>query len=180
MNENIGKKIKALRKSKKFTLKEIADQTGLSISFLSQVERLKSSLTLESLKKISEALQVNPSYFFSEEQQQSKSIITRDSEFETQKMLSQFIYKDLSSSHTKLNFSPILVVLNPGENEGNPFSHSGVEFLYVLEGTLSVLLDDEELHLHAHDSIVIDAIQPHYWLNHTDSPVKFLCISSDD
>lgn len=64
MNDLIGVKIKSLRKERKLTLKQIADQTNLSISFLSQVERSKSSITLESLKKISEALGVNPSYFF--------------------------------------------------------------------------------------------------------------------
>lgn len=64
MTDIIGAKIKSLRKERKLTLKQIADQTNLSISFLSQVERSKSSITLESLKKISEALGVNPSYFF--------------------------------------------------------------------------------------------------------------------
>lgn len=51
MNDLIGVKIKSLRKERKLTLKQIADQTNLSISFLSQVERSKSSITLESLKK---------------------------------------------------------------------------------------------------------------------------------
>lgn len=49
--DSIGKKLKLLRKERKLTLKSLAEQTGVSISFLSQVERGKSSVTLESLKK---------------------------------------------------------------------------------------------------------------------------------
>ena len=48
----IGHILKKLRKERKLTLKDLAEQTGVSISFLSQVERGKSSVTLESLRKI--------------------------------------------------------------------------------------------------------------------------------
>ena len=47
--KEVGSRIKALRKEKNMTLKNIADATGFSISFLSQLERGKSSATLESL-----------------------------------------------------------------------------------------------------------------------------------
>lgn len=64
MNSNIGFSIKKLRKNKKMTLKDVSEKTNLSISFLSQVERSICSVTLESLRKISEALEVSPTYFF--------------------------------------------------------------------------------------------------------------------
>lgn len=51
METDLGKLIKALRVGKRKTLKQISEKTELSISFLSQVERGKSSITLESLKK---------------------------------------------------------------------------------------------------------------------------------
>lgn len=43
--DSIGEKMKSLRKERKLTLKSLAEQTGVSISFLSQVERGKSSVT---------------------------------------------------------------------------------------------------------------------------------------
>ena len=67
MNRSLGQKIKSIRKDKQKTLKQVAEQTGFSISFLSQLERGKSSATLESLKKISVALGVSPGHFFEEE-----------------------------------------------------------------------------------------------------------------
>lgn len=180
MDKSIGEKIKYLRKTKKLTLKEVSDKTDLSISFLSQVERMKSSLTLESLKKISEVLHVNPSYFFSDEEKNtSQSFIVRGIEGEVDLTVNQFMYKDLSGNSFNLNFSPMLVILNPGDNKGKPFTHAGNEFLYILEGDLTVLIDNKEYHLSSQDSIIIDANSSHYWLNHTDKAVKFLCVSSE-
>ena len=63
----VGITLKSLRKERKLTLKDLAAETGVSISFLSQVERGKSSVTLESLKKIADALSVNPSVFFAKD-----------------------------------------------------------------------------------------------------------------
>lgn len=179
MKLSIGQKIKMRRKERKLTLKDIAEQTGLSISFLSQVERMKSSLTLESLKKISEVLEVNPSYFFSDDEVPEQPTVIRAIDINLDFTGNQFVYKNLAGKYKGLGFSPLLVLLNPGENKGSQFTHAGKEFLYVLEGTLTVQAAEEEYHLNPHDSIIIDSSQPHYWLNLTENPVKFLCISSE-
>ena len=60
----IGEQLRKLRKEHNMTLKTLSDKTNVSISFLSQVERNKCNVTLESLRKISDALNVNPSIFF--------------------------------------------------------------------------------------------------------------------
>lgn len=179
MNVSIGQKMKMLRKKRKLTLKEIADQTGLSISFLSQVERMKSSLTLESLKKISDVLEVNPSYFFSDDEAAEQPTVIRAGDVHVDETGSQFVYKNLAGPYKGLGFTPLLVLLNPGENKGNQFTHAGKEFLFVLEGTLTVQAGEQEYHLHPRDSIIIDSSQPHYWLNVTENPVSFLCISTE-
>ena len=129
--QTMGMILKNLRKEKKFTLKALAEQTGVSISFLSQVERGKSSVTLESLNKIADALNVSPSVFFEDNGIQE----------ELDSRLEPFYYKDLSNGMRDASFSPIMVVLKPGENEGNPFAHGGHEFLFVFEGLLTVEID---------------------------------------
>ncbi|WP_066388828.1 helix-turn-helix domain-containing protein [Neobacillus mesonae] len=178
MSDLIGVKIKSLRKEKRLTLKQIADRTNLSISFISQVERSKSSITLESLKKISEALGVNPSYFFSEADRKAETKIMRNVISITNTLDNQFFYKDLSGNIGNPQFNPILVLLNPGANREDSYSHSGQEFLYVLEGKLTVLIDNEEHELNPFDCIFLNSTTPHNWMNKTDSIVKFLCISS--
>lgn len=64
--EDISKKIKSLRLEKEMTLKDLGEETGLSVSFLSQIERGNSSLAITSLKKISDAFNINITYFFRE------------------------------------------------------------------------------------------------------------------
>lgn len=177
MNELIGVKIKSLRKERKLTLKQIADHTNLSISFLSQVERSKSSITLESLKKISEALGVNPSYFFSNSDKKTATTVMRNV-IKTNTLHNQFFYRDLAGNIENPLFNPILVLLNPGANREDSYSHSGQEFLYVLEGKLTIIIDNEEHDLNPFDCIFLDSTTPHNWINKTDSIVKFLCISS--
>lgn len=180
MEEKLGVKMRELRKQKKITLKEVSEKTGLSISFLSQLENSKTSATLESLKKISEALGVNPSYFFSQKDHHSRSIITRSEENSSSLKRSKFIYSDLTGNMENPLFLPNLIILNPGDNRGNNFTHKGQEFLYVLEGSLTLLLNEEEHILFPNDSIFINATSPHYWLNKTNKPVKFLCISATE
>jgi transcriptional regulator with XRE-family HTH domain len=178
LKTTIGNQIKNLRKKKGLTLKEVSEKTSLSISFLSQVERSKSSTTLESLKKIAEVLGVNPSFFFTDEGEESKSTIKRSTLHETNLTKNHFIYKDLSGELANPLFTPILVTLNPGDTKGSPFSHKGQEFLYILDGTLTILIEDVEYTLKPSDCIHFDSTVRHYWFNRTDSVVKFLCVSA--
>ncbi|WP_277586265.1 helix-turn-helix domain-containing protein [Psychrobacillus antarcticus] len=167
-SHSIGKILKEFRKERKLTLKELAEQTNVSISFLSQVERGKSSVTLESLKKIADALKVNPTVFFPEN--------TNAEELE--EIRQQFYYKDLSCGIKEASYAPILVTLQPGENEGNAFSHGGHEFLFVIEGTLTVVVDEEKQELQEQQSIMFDASKSHYWYNYSEKPIRFLVVSS--
>ncbi|SHH02425.1 helix-turn-helix domain-containing protein [Virgibacillus chiguensis] len=180
LTTHIGKRINELRKRKKLTLKNISEQTGLSISFLSQLEHGKTSATLESLKRISESLDVNPSYFFSETDDDSRSTITRNTVDTANLTENRFIYKSLSGGMKDPAFIPNLIILDPGANRGNNFSHKGHEFLFVLEGTLTIEVNNCVNVLQPYDCVFLDSSKPHYWFNKTDKPIKFLCISTND
>lgn len=177
MDSELGKLIKGLRKEKGMTLKEVSEKTDLSISFLSQVERSLCSITLLSLRKISEALGVSPSYFFPDTIQVDEGIIRRASEKQTEHK-SSFTYSDLSGNVTDPLFVPVLVTLLPGDKRGIPFSHEGQEFIYVIDGTLTIILDDKEYDLYTGDSIHLDSSRPHNWFNKTEEPTNFLFISA--
>ncbi len=169
MSSTIGTVLKTIRKEKKMTLKELAEKTSVSISFLSQVENGKSSVTLESLRKIADALQVNPAVFFPEGPSNDNLDIIKQ----------QFFYQDLSNGVLDSSFSPILVTLKPGENEGNAFSHNGYEFIFVVEGVLTISIDGKKEELGVQQSKMFDATKPHYWYNLTDNPVRFLVVTSN-
>ncbi|MEC1550345.1 XRE family transcriptional regulator [Bacillus rugosus] len=177
MNQDLGHLIKNLRKERKMTLKDVSKKTNLSISFLSQVERSLCSITLLSLRKISEALNVSPSYFFPDNIQIEKNMIRRSTEKQTEHK-SSFTYSDLSGNVSNPLFVPILVTLLPGDERDMPFSHEGQEFIYVIDGTLTIIVDDTEYDLHPGDSIHMDSTRPHNWFNKTEKPANFLYISA--
>ncbi len=63
----VGIRIKALRKEKKITLKELAEKADISISFLSDIENGRSNPSLERLEEIAKALNTSISYLLGED-----------------------------------------------------------------------------------------------------------------
>ena len=177
METNIGKLLKNLRLEKRLTLKELAQKTGLSISFLSQVENSKSSITLQSLSKIADALEVSRSYFFPEAEP-PKSFVRKKTKGEITLNQSNFIYQSLSNNLSNPLFEPMLVVLLPNNQKTTSSTHKGQEFVYVLEGTLTLIYNDEEHELESGDSFHMDSTTPHTWFNRTTEAVKLLYVYS--
>lgn len=163
MTNNLGSQIRLIRKEKNRTLKEVATATGVSISFLSQLELNKTNATLETLRKISTYLEVHPSIFFNG--------ISKDAAY-------PFHYQDLSHHFPHANFKAMKVLLRPSENIGEEISHLGYEFLYVLAGKLTVTIEGKSYLLNAHQSKMLDATQKHYWKNEFHEDVEFLVVTS--
>jgi|SRR3712207_3732432 len=64
--DNVGSKIKALRKQKNYTLKDMNSKTGISVSFLSDIENGRSNPSLDRLTDIANALDTSVSYLLGE------------------------------------------------------------------------------------------------------------------
>ncbi|WP_424236768.1 helix-turn-helix domain-containing protein [Bhargavaea ginsengi] len=176
MDLTLGLKIKSIRKEKQKTLKQVAEETGFSISFLSQLERGKSSATLESLKKISVALGVSPGHFFEEE----TGIPEQDGLGMAERIAAYGVhYRNLAPGFSSPDFMPMQVTLEAGENGGQPITHAGQEFVYVLEGKLTVEVGESLTELTPGRSLFYDAGESHYWYNRSDGRTVFLCVSSD-
>ena len=78
----LGEQIRNIRKSRDFTLKALAEQTGLSIGYISQIERNLTDPSLSTLRKISAALDV-PTYLFMGEAEADNTLTTRKNHFIT-------------------------------------------------------------------------------------------------
>lgn len=63
----IGNKLKSIRKKKGISQKELAIQTGISPSFLSDIEKGRSNPSYQNLQKICHVLDLQPSYFIADE-----------------------------------------------------------------------------------------------------------------
>ncbi|NPV43231.1 MAG: helix-turn-helix transcriptional regulator [Firmicutes bacterium] len=180
MEENIGKKIKELRASKKITLKDLSEKTGLSIAFLSQLERGLTSAAIMSLKNIAKALEVDISFFFKPPFENNKRIIRGYEQEIFHIENSKYIYYNLANDAECKSLTPFLVTIYPeqGKDKVIPYSHEGEEFIYVLEGILTIYLENEKYDLYPGDSLHIDSSVPHNWANFTNKIVKILSVNT--
>lgn len=165
----IGEKIREIRKKQNKTLKYISDETGVSIAFLSQLETNKCSATMASLRKIADALEIHPSYFF-------HTTTVEKIEVDASELTKSFTYQNLSNGVPGA-FTPIRVVLQPGASQDDSSQHAGVEFIYCIKGTLTLTVGTKRLELQPGASYMFDAHEPHYWDNFTDEEVEFLVVN---
>lgn len=177
---NIGYKIKELRNSKNMTLKNLSEESGLSVGFLSQLERGLTSIAVDSLESIAEILGVNLSYFFEVQNKSDKKVLKS---YERQVLSMQeggFIAYSLCQNLEDKAFIPKLIEVFPHKTDEEValYKHSGEEFIYVLEGILTVYLDNEIYDLYPGDSIFLNSSIVHNWSNNTNKVVKLIAVNS--
>ena len=157
----VGKNIKALRKQKKITLKELADRIGLTKSYLSKIERSKKTPPYSTVSKIAMALEVEVSYLLSEKLEDFGDIrisLTKKDKGKLVEVLgSSFGHTYQSLAHTKPGKNMQPYIIEAAFNEKNIFQHEGEEFIYVLEGKYELIYDDETYTLEEGDSIYFDS-----------------------
>lgn len=178
MTEKLGEKIKTARLAKKMTLKELAEKTQLSISFLSMVERGLTSAAVVSLKKIAEALDMDLSAFFEKTEDEQKNGFVRSYENRIRYTSGYCIYKNLSACTEKCEMDPMMIILLPGQSreDVSQTTHAGEEFIYVLEGVLTYYLNGQENVLYPGDSYHSFGNVPHTFVNLSNNLTKVLYI----
>lgn len=162
-NLQIGKRIRDLRKRKGLTLQELADQVGISISYLSQIENGRVNLNISNLESISKMLGSPLVSLFTNEIQDSVSVV-RSSErrwFALGELASESL---LVTMRSKIEI--FVIRLEPGSDTVKESIHQGEEFSYVIRGTVNVLLDEDQIYtLKEGDIIYYKSDIPHMWKN---------------
>jgi transcriptional regulator with XRE-family HTH domain len=176
--EDIFKKIKALRLQNNLTLKELSEKTGLSLSFLSQIERGASSLSITSLKKLADALGVSMIFFF-EEEKGKKNYVLRKGDQKIFKMNGgEQRYARLSGTFNDRKLEPMKIVLPPYMKEEHSYSHPGEEFYYILQGEVIFHLNEVHYHVIAGDIIHFPSELLHSWENPTSEETVILSVTT--
>ncbi|CAM2758860.1 XRE family transcriptional regulator [Hathewaya histolytica] len=178
MTSDIGSKIKELRNSRKLTLKELSSQTDLSIGFLSQLERGLTTIAIDSLEKIASVLGVDLSYFFVMPKENKGSVLRNYEKEVFQVVNSKFITYHLTNDLENKSLLPRIIELLPGNEEEcvSSYQHEGEEFVYVLEGILTLFLDNNRYELYPGDSAHFESTSIHNWVNSTNKIVRILTV----
>lgn len=183
MNDNIdiGKTINKIRKERKMTLKELSEKTSLSTGYLSQFERGLTSIAIESLQTISKVLDVDMDAFFSKPKSKIKdeSPIIRSYDREIGKISTKIIQYYLVKDVENAAFLPRIYEVMPKDQDAHAktYVHEGVEFIYILEGILTLSYKNQIYEMYPEDSAYISSEIAHNWENNTNKKVKMLVIN---
>lgn len=166
----IGEKIRGQRQQRRLTLQELSEMTGLSKPLLSQIENEQVVPPLATLLKISRGLKVDIHFFFEDEGNRQKLVLTRGESLRPslQRLAVNaenrpYTYHSLAQGMRQKHMEPFLVeVENSIWDDKLLFHHEGEEeFLYVLEGEIDLHYSNDIYRLQQGDSAYYDSSQPH-------------------
>jgi transcriptional regulator with XRE-family HTH domain len=164
---SIGEKLRSLRRRKVMGLVELGKHTGLSAALLSKLERGKLFPTLPTLLRIAMVFGVGLDYFFSDERKRRVvSVVRREERVRLPERPGvqdiQYYFECLDYPATERKLNAFLADFQDLPLEQiNPHRHAGVEFLYVLNGSLALKIGSEEFVLQAEDAIYFDSAVQH-------------------
>jgi transcriptional regulator with XRE-family HTH domain len=163
----IGAKIRALRLKKKIGLVDLGKHTGLSAALLSKIERGRLFPTLPTLLRIALVFGVGLEFFFAGARDQPLVVVTRKNarvELPERPGARETAYRFASLDYpaTERRFNCYYAEFLPVAPEKlRRHDHAGVEFIYVIDGVLTVHLNGQEHALEAGDAMYFDSTIPH-------------------
>ena len=164
--KRIGERIKRLRLKKSMGLVELGKHTGLSASFLSQLETGRVVPTLRNLSRIAMVFSKDLSYFF-ETEPNALFRIHRGKERvrlpQTGVISPTYYFESLGYMVPDRHMDPYFAEFIPLTKDMEPKAHMhpGFEFLYMLEGELEIHHGDQLCTLEAGDAVYFDASTAH-------------------
>ena len=162
----IGERIKNLRQMSSLTQEELAARANLTKGFISQVERDLTSISLDSLVQILEALDENISDFFRETSQEKMVYREKDRVPIEKERIESFEF--LVPGATNRRLEPVLLTLKQGQATAKEKPHEGEEFGFVLQGRVSLRFGKEITKLKKGECFYLWAEKEH-WLENTSS-----------
>ena len=176
----LGEQIRNIRKSRDFTLKALAEQTGLSIGYISQIERNLTDPSLSTLRKISAALDV-PTYLFMGEAEADNTLTTRKNQVITLSQPHSNIRYHLLTPMPSAEFVPQSLIIGfeleaHAKDGERPVIHHSEEIIMVQSGELDVIIGTERIHLMEGDSTLIRSNLPHIVENTTDKQMTGISV----
>lgn len=160
------------------TMQHVADNAGLSVGFISQVERGLTVPSLSSLRAIAGVLGKPITHFL--DQPSGNAEATREGDRISYSIGDDSLsYERISTTFPGSTIRSVIVHEPPG-HRAEPISHVGEELFYVLDGELTVEIEGERTILRKGDSIHFDSRKTHSTWNHTADVASLLWCGTMD
>ena len=174
----IAMRIRELRDISGLTTQQIADKTGIDLAEYEAYETGMSDFSFSHLFNIAEALGVDISDLLTGESPKLHGyILTRSGKGLQFNRRKQYEYQHLAYNFRNKLSEPFIVTVRQDEAGvvKEAHSHEGQEFDYVLEGTLKIVLNGNELYLKQGDSLYYDSMLPHV-MYAVEGDCKFIAV----
>ena len=178
----MGPSIRRLRKSCGLSLQQVAEQTGMSAAYLSQVENDQANPTLSSLRKIAQALGTSLFYLMAPEEvgRLDCVYIPKDGRVTDTPAGANPVFELLTRTYPQPKMEASHICLEPGMDTcDEPLGHGAwdaEEWAYVLEGDLVFEIGSDKYSLSTGDAIHFRSALPHKWHNSSDTTAHLLFV----
>lgn len=173
--QNIGEKLRGLRKRSGLGVAEVARRAKISAGFLSAIELSQANPSVATLQRLANVYNTTVLEFY--DLPRKPSAIMKPSMRPLLRTESG-VAMELLSTGTKM-LQSMLFRVPPGTGSDGSYSHSGEEFIYMLNGTLEIWLDELECHvLHEGESFWFESTRGHRWFNSGDRESVLLWINT--
>jgi transcriptional regulator with XRE-family HTH domain len=174
----LGGRLRAIRLARRLTLRDVAEAAGVSESFVSQLERGRSSASVATLQRLAAALGLEISDLFDEAHPAAPRVLRQDA-----RRVLEWGHLGRKALLTPKSFRSLEVVtaeFEPGGSTGDePYTHGdSEELLLVLAGRVQLQLDKELIDLGSGDSVNYRSSTPHRVSNPGDAPAEVLFVIS--
>lgn len=178
----VGEIIRKLRQEKGYSLRKLADLTGVSPATISQIENNKTSPNLILLKNISEALGETVIYLLAMGDDQTICLVRKE---KRKKLIRNTlpegdVLEEFLVENPRYKMEPAIITLPPKVVSPEVVHHHGEEFIFVLEGRIGVILEGKgEFVLEKEDTLYYSSNIPHSFRNKLqDRESRFMIVAT--
>jgi DNA-binding transcriptional MerR regulator/quercetin dioxygenase-like cupin family protein len=157
----IGGHLRQLRSQRRLSLAQVADVVGISVGFLSALERSHMSGSVGTLRKLARFYKTNILDFLNADGPSSPRV--RPAQRKVLEAGTGVRMELLAWGNTVME--PHLFRIAPEAGSGDSYTHEGEEFIYVLRGDLEIHIDGNHYRLKPGDSFYFESATPHRWKN---------------
>lgn len=176
--EGLGEQVRELRNAKGMTLQQVAGGAGISVGYLSQIERNQSRLPIGVLRRVADVLGVHINWFFAARDAgppEERDIVVRARNRRRMTFTGLGITEELLTPNLKGPLEMLLSTIDPGA-DSEDYSHQGAEAGYVVEGTLDLWVSGRHFRLRAGDSFSFRSTEVHRCANPGKVPTKVVWV----
>jgi transcriptional regulator with XRE-family HTH domain len=174
----ISEKLRSLRKSKKMTLKDVADRAGCTGAYISQLEKGRANPSIATLKRIASVFNVKITDFFIEDDNEDEVVFRKNERVATGFDVGQAVIESLVRSSENKRMQPLCNKIRPGGGSNGEYTHEGEEFGIVLAGELELTVGDRVYYIKEGDSFYFPSTKLHGFYNKGEGDVVVIWVTS--